>query len=129
MLGNELLAALGLQLGELFGEVGLGSEYRCSIGCLVNDVDEGSVVLAVLLEEGGNGFSSGGYVLGLEVSVRVPGLGELMSGLQLRGSIYSFWASMMTSTLSLVEAVDGPTPTKSLKLFVIVKNQDGYIPN
>jgi hypothetical protein len=37
---------------------------------------------------------------------------------------YSFWASMMTRALSLVEAVEGETPISSLKAFAIVM-EDG----
>lgn len=35
-------------------------------------------------------------------------------------STHSFWASMMSSTLSLVEAVDGWAPTSSRKLLVMI---------
>lgn len=36
------------------------------------------------------------------------------------GVTYSFWASMMTRALSLVEAVDGATPTNSRNDFAIL---------
>ena len=40
--------------------------------------------------------------------------------------MYSFWASMMTRILSLVEAVDGEIPTSSRNDFAILRRAESH---
>jgi hypothetical protein len=57
LLGDDLLAIFGSQLGEHFGEVGVGCEDWCASWDLVNNVDDGGFCRAVFFEERGDCFA------------------------------------------------------------------------
>lgn len=59
VLVDNLLSVLGCELVELFGELGAGCEDGCAIGCVVNNVDNLSIALAVLLKQRGNDLARG----------------------------------------------------------------------
>lgn len=73
LLGNDLLAGLGRQLGELFGERGAGREDGRAGGDGVHDVHDGAGGGAVFLKEGGDGGTRGGDVFGGQLAGGIPG--------------------------------------------------------
>lgn len=120
LFANNFLATLGLQLGEFLGEIGVWCEDWGPGGCLVNDVNEGA--------DAARYFSRR-----VEMALRVESTFSVLKWpdayldhVRLSGNKFrrmgtcSFCASMMTNTLSLTEAVDGPTPINSLNAFAMV---------
>ena len=84
---------------------------------------------AILFEKGGDCAPGCSDILGLQeaICVSMTVLISALSRKRRRRSVelseegtYSFCASMITSTLSLVEAVDGWTPMSSLNAFAIL---------
>ena len=73
VLGDDNLAILWSQLLKLGGERGVWSEDWGTGWDGVDDVNDGALGGAVLLEEGGDSWAGAGDVLGLEVAVGVPG--------------------------------------------------------
>jgi hypothetical protein len=89
----------------------------------VHDVDDGCGCGTVLFEELRDGLACFADVLGLQVSLRIPVSVSRVLAYRSK-SVYSFWASIMTRTLSFVEALEGRTPTNSLNDFAIVNSDD-----